>query len=152
MQIVSRMGTTSLETKAVAKKISSTDKTLLRFPDGLLGFENLKKFCLVGRPQEAPFLWLEVQDESGIAFLVCPPDRITADYRPDIAAADVELLGLKSPREALLLCIVTLRGNGQPTINLKGPIVINAGTRVGKQVVPLNASEYSTQHSLPVSA
>jgi flagellar assembly factor FliW len=146
------MGTTSAETKTIAKKTNPRDRTLLRFPDGLLGFEKLKKFCLVGRPQEEPFLWLEVQDESGVAFLVVPPDRVTTGYQPDLATADVEFLGLKDPREALLLCIVTLRGNGHPTVNLKGPIVINAGTRVGKQVVPNNASEYSTQHLLPVTA
>jgi flagellar assembly factor FliW len=77
---------------------------------------------------------------------------VAVGYQPDLAAADVEFLGLKDPREALLLCIVTLRGNGSPTVNLKGPIVINAGTRIGKQVVPNNASEYSTQHTLPVTA
>jgi flagellar assembly factor FliW len=149
---MSCMGTTSAETRTISKKTTSRDKTVLRFPEGLLGFETLKKFCLVGRPQEEPFLWLEVQDESGVAFLVVPPDRVTVGYQPDLATADVAFLGLKDPREALLLCIVTLRGNGCPTVNLKGPIVINAGTRIGKQVVPNNASEYSTQHALPVTA
>ncbi|MGD0058524.1 MAG: flagellar assembly protein FliW [Verrucomicrobiia bacterium] len=146
------METTSAEPKPISKATRSRDKTILRFPVGLLGFENLKKFSLVGRPQEEPFLWLEVQDESGIAFLVVPPDRVTVGYQPNLTAADVEFLDLKDPREALLFCIVTLRGNGRPTVNLKGPIVINARTRIGKQVVPNNASEYSTQYSLPVTA
>src|SRR5580704_11432807 len=106
---MAHMGTTSAETKTISKKTTARDRTRLRFPDGLLGFESLKKFCLVGRPQEEPFLWLEVQDESGVAFLVVSPDRVTTGYQPDLATADVEFLGLKEPREALLLCIVTLR-------------------------------------------
>lgn len=146
------METTSAELKTTAKATRSRDKTILRFPDGLLGFESLKRFCLVGRAQEEPFLWLEVQDESGIAFLVVPPGQVALGYQPSLAAADVEFLGLKDPAEALLFCIVTLRGNGRPTVNLKGPIVINARTRIGKQVVPNNASEYSAQHPLPVTA
>jgi flagellar assembly factor FliW len=64
----------------------------------------------------------------------------------------VEFLGLKDPSEALLLCIVTLRGNGCPTVNLKGPIVVNARTRIGKQVVLDDATQYTTQHALPVTA
>jgi flagellar assembly factor FliW len=149
---MSRMGTTSTEAKPISKAAPSRDKTILRFPVGLLGFENLKQFCLVGRPQEEPFLWLEVQDGSGITFLVVPPSRVTVGYQPNLAAADVEFLGLRNAREALLFCIVTLRKDGCPTVNLKGPIVINARTGVGKQVVPDNASNYSTQHPLPVKA
>jgi flagellar assembly factor FliW len=146
------MGTTSTEVKPISKAAPSRGKTVLRFPVGLLGFEKLKEFCLVGRPQEEPFLWLQVQDESGIGFLIVPPNRVTTGYQPNLAAADVEFLGLRNAREALLFCIVTLRKNGSPTVNLKGPIVINGRTGVGKQVVPDNASDYSTQHPLPVAA
>jgi len=44
-----------------------------------------------------------------------------------------------------------LRNAGQATINLKGPIVINRRTWIGKQVIPVNAAQYPTQHPLPLS-
>jgi flagellar assembly factor FliW len=36
-------------------------------------------------------------------------------------------------------------------VNLKGPIIINRNTHIGKQVVIANASDYSVQHPLPVN-
>ena len=55
------------------------------------------------------------------------------------------------PTDAILFNIVTLRGSDPATINLKGPIVINRHTMIGKQVIPNNAAAYSLHHPLPVS-
>ncbi len=151
MQSRPLMATKSLEAKPVSKSTASRDLSTVHLPLGLLGFEDLKKFSLVGRPQEAPFLWLEVQDDSGIAFLVVPPDRVVSDYRPDVPPTDTSFLGLRKPKEAIVFNIVTLSADGQATVNLKGPIVINARTRVGKQVVPNNAAQYSSQHPLSIA-
>jgi tRNA (mo5U34)-methyltransferase len=118
-------------------------------PLGLIGFERLTRFTLVGRPQEAPLLWLKAEDGSGLAFLVVPPSRVVSDYHLDVSDQDVKFLGLTSPREALVLAIVTRCPNGLATVNLKGPIVINGRTSIGKQLIPNNAAEYSTQHPLP---
>ncbi|MGD1019106.1 MAG: flagellar assembly protein FliW [Verrucomicrobiia bacterium] len=146
------MASTLLEAKTVARSTAPHDSHIIHFPSGLLGFEQLKEFALIGRPREAPFLWLEGQDDSKVAFIVVPTTQVVPDYRPDLSDADVEFLGLNSPKDALVLSIVTLRGHGRATINLKGPLVINARTCVGKQVVPSNASEYSARHSLSVTA
>jgi flagellar assembly factor FliW len=73
---------------------------------------------------------------------------VLEEYAPEIAEDDVTALGLNSPTEALLYGIVTLRGEGRATVNLKGPIVINANTGVGKQVVLVNVSEYPLNHSI----
>ena len=147
------MATTLLEAKKdrVAKSTAQPASNIVEFPSGLLGFEHLKKFALVGRTQEAPFLWLEGPKDSRISFIVVPPKHVVQDYQPDLSDEDVKFLGLKSPNEALVLTIVTLQGQGQASINLKGPIVINARTRIGKQVVPVNAADYTTEYPLPVS-
>jgi flagellar assembly factor FliW len=62
----------------------------------------------------------------------------------------VEFLGLNRPEDAYILTIVTLR-NGQATTNLKGPIVINRNTLIGKQVIPNNAAQFEVRHPLAVS-
>ena len=51
----------------------------------------------------------------------------------------------------MLLSIVTIAENQPPTVNLKGPIVLNRHTRTGKQVIIANAAAYSVQHPLPVA-
>ncbi|WCJ58183.1 flagellar assembly protein FliW [Fontisphaera persica] len=123
---------------------------VLHFPAGLLGFENLKQYVLLGSPEEAPFLWLQVVDEPNLAFVVVPPAAVVENYTPDLSDEDVEFLGLQSPEDALVLNIVTVRGPTRATVNLKGPLVINRRTLVGKQVIPHNAAEYPVNHPLAV--
>jgi flagellar assembly factor FliW len=124
---------------------------IIQLPYGLLGFERVNNYVLLTRPNEEPFLWLQMLDGARHAFLVVSPFVAVPDYQPDIAEDDVSFLELTTPDEAQLVNIVTLRGNGRATINLKGPVVINRHTKVGKQIIPTNAAQYSVHHPLPVS-
>ncbi len=123
----------------------------VRIPAGLLGFEQIKEYVLMVNPDEQPFAWLQVQDNAALAFVVVDPFIVKPDYQPDIPVLDVEFLGLKKSEDALLLSIVTIHSHGQrATVNLKGPIVINRHTHIGKQVIISNAADYSVQHPLPI--
>lgn len=133
------------------EKRTLNGENIIRLPYGLLGFERVKNYVLLSKPHEEPFMWLQMLDEARQAFLVVSPFLVTPDYQPDIAEIDVKFLELTDPADALVVNIVTLRGNGQATINLKGPLVINRHTLVGKQVIPDNAAQYSLHHPLPVS-
>jgi flagellar assembly factor FliW len=123
----------------------------VRLPYGLLGFERVKNYALISRPKEEPFLWLQMLDSGRRAFLVISPSFALRDYQPDIADEDVKFLDLISPADALVFNIVTLRANAAATINLKGPVIFNRYSMVGKQVIPNNAAQYSLHHPLPVS-
>jgi flagellar assembly factor FliW len=123
----------------------------IRVPMGLLGFEQIKDYLLVISPAEAPFRWLQVRDNPALAFVVIEPFIVLPDYHPDIPQQDVEFLGLKSPEDALLLNIVTVQSATRATVNLKGPVVVNRTTGVGKQVVIANATDYSVKHPLPLA-
>lgn len=133
------------ETKAVARQ------DMVRIPMGLLGFEKIKDYVLTTHPGEHPFAWLRVQDDSALAFVVIDPFVASPDYQPDIPQADVEFLDLKQADDALLLSIVTLHDEQRATVNLKGPLVINRHTHVGKQVIIANAAAYSVTHPLPLA-
>ncbi len=130
---------------------AATSACAIRLPMGLLGFEQIKDYLLIVNPAEEPFRWLQVKDNATLAFVVVDPFLVATEYQPDLPQADVEFLGLSSPEEAALYNIVTLHANGRATINLKGPIVINRHTGIGKQVVIANAAEYSVQHPLPAA-
>ena len=116
---------------------------------GLLGFEEVKEYVLLGSPEEAPFLWLQMVDDPNLAFLVISPVVVLGSYQPDIADEEVAFLGLQNPVDALVFNIVTVHPNGPATVNLKGPIVVNRHTLIGKQIVPQNVADYSLQHPLP---
>ncbi len=122
----------------------------IRMPLGLLGFEHCKSFNLGARPLEEPFLWLQSAGELKVSFLVMSPFVVLPDYRPDIPDEDAQFLGLATAEDALIFNVVTVRGPQQATVNLKGPIVLNRRTLVAKQVIPLNAPDYSVAHPLPV--
>jgi flagellar assembly factor FliW len=126
-------------------------KVIIQLPFGLLGFEWVKKYALLANPQEDPFVWLQMLEGPKKAFLLVSPFLVVPDYQPDIPAADTEYLDLAEPADALVFNICTLRGARRATINLKGPIVINRHTMIGKQVVPNNSAEYALNHPLPIA-
>jgi len=123
-------------------------ENIISMPLGLLGFEQVKKFVLLAQPGEEPFLWLQMLDNASQGFVVISPCASQPDYAPDISAQDVEFLKLQNPDDAIMLNIVTVRPNGQSTVNLKGPIIINRHTLVAKQCIPNNVAQFSLQHSI----
>ena len=129
---------------------SAQAENTISMPMGLLGFERIKEYLLLADPAEEPFLWLQVSREENLAFLVVAPQPLVPSYKPEISPEDAAFLGLTSADDAALLSIVTVRGPNQVTLNLKGPIVLNRCTLVAKQVIPVNAAEFSVQHPLPV--
>jgi flagellar assembly factor FliW len=130
--------------------VEKNGQTLIQLPYGLLGFERIKNYVLIANPPEEPFLWLQMLDNGRKAFLIVSPFLVKPDYQPDIPADDVDFLELAQPEDALVYNICTIRGPGHATINLKGPIVINRHTLVGKQVIPNNATQFALCHPLPV--
>ena len=136
---------------AVAEPPGAPQTRGVKLPMGLLGFEQMKDYLLVSNPGEEPFSWLQVKGNATLAFVVMDPFMAAPDYHPDIPQPDVDFLGLEQPEDALLLNIVTLHGPNRATVNLKGPIVVNRHTGIGKQVVIANAAHYSVQHPLPLT-
>ncbi len=130
----------------------AASSNLVQLPLGLLGFEQIKNYALLADPAEKPFAWLKVTDEKPLSFVVIDPFVVMPDYKPEIPQADVNFLGLKEPGDALLLGIVTIHGPNRATMNLKGPVVINRQSHIGKQVIIANAADYSVHHPLPVAA
>ena len=141
------------ETNAAEQDVQvAANNGVLRMPSGLLGFENVKDYVLLGSREEAPFMWLQMTDDPRLAFLVLEPGYAVQDYQPEVSEAEVEFLGLARAEDAWVLNIVTVHPDGRATVNLKGPILINRHTLVAKQAIPLNAAEYDSQHPLPLAA
>ena len=126
-------------------------ETVVHLPSGLLGFESIKRFLLT-RAEDGPFHWLQAENDPTLSFLVISPFEVMPEYAPDIPNEDVRSLGIECPDDVLLFNIVTLRPTGVSTVNLKGPIVINRFSRVGRQVIIGNSTAYSVHYPLPGSS
>src|SRR3989442_379014 len=107
----------------------------IRLPGGLLGFEKVNDYVLLGNPEEAPFLWLKMEADPNLAFVVVEPSLVVEDYRPEINDDDAKALNIEEPSDVMLLNIATVHRDGTATVNLKGPIVVNRRTGVGKQII-----------------
>lgn len=120
---------------------------IITLPGGLLGFEKDRHYALLTNPEEAPFLWLKMLERE-LSFLVVSPFMVLESYEPELSEEDVKFLALEKPEDALIFNIVTVHKDGQATVNLKGPIVVNRRTLTGKQVIPKNARLYNTQQPI----
>jgi flagellar assembly factor FliW len=134
--------------EAVETMPSEQAQGVINLPMGLLGFEQHKRYVLLGSPEEAPFLWLHMADDANLSFLVISPFMVLPSYQPELSEEDTKFLGLQNPEDALIFNIATVHPDGQATVNLKGPIVVNRQTLTGKQCIPRNSANYSLQHAI----
>lgn len=115
-------------------KIDTED--ILAFPEGILGFQDLKKFVLLDDPTDEIFAWLQSCDEPSVAFPVLEPELFAQDYKVTLAKADNEGLKMQNMERARLFCIVTIPDD--PTLmtaNMKAPIVVNVAAKIARQCV-----------------
>lgn len=102
-------------------EVEFNEDIILKFENGLYGFENLQKFLLL-RAGEDLFFWLNSIDEPEIAFPLIGTRMIDENY-PEVE--ENEGFG-----------IVTL--NKDPlkiTVNLKAPVYINQEKKTGFQKI-----------------
>src|SRR5437016_3989725 len=96
---------------------AETNKSILTLPMGLLGFEKVKHYTLLGSAEEAPFLWLQMVEDPNLAFLVVSPSVVIDCYQPDISDEEVKFLELTEAKDAWVLNIVTVHPDGKATVN-----------------------------------
>ncbi len=116
--------------------IAITDEDVIHFPEGLLGFNELRRFVLLDDPTDEIFAWLQSCDEPGIAFPLLEPEMFTSNYSVSLTKHDLEILKLQSKEGTRSFAIITIpQDPTQMTANLKAPIVINVKNRLARQCV-----------------
>jgi flagellar assembly factor FliW len=129
-------------------EISVGAEYILEFPEGIPGFERFKRFGLVTIEEEEPFIRLLSIEEPRLGFVLVNPMLIWPDYNPDIGAEDLDGLDFKEADEMAVYCIVTLSAvPSEVTVNLKGPIFLNARTMMARQMILMDEN-YETKHSI----
>jgi flagellar assembly factor FliW len=121
---------------------------LVTFSEGLLGFENLKKYFVVDPGDSTLILWLQSTEDDKVAFPMIEPKIFKPDYIAKLLPADLNGLELDSLQSAKLYSILTIPANvTEMSANLKAPVVINSAKKVGKQIV-LQDSKLSVKHEM----
>jgi len=127
-------------------EIEIDNKDVLTFPEGLIGFEQMKRFTIVENKPGSPFKWLQSLDDGELAFIIIDPKVFMPGYAPCFLRSDLEALQLMAPRDALMYVTVVVPKNPQQmSANLLGPLVVNPANTLAKQVV-LSEGKYTTSH------
>jgi flagellar assembly factor FliW len=119
---------------------------IIRMEKPILGFEHLKKYCLVERDDCEPFLWYQAVDDPNISFLVVNPLLFYPDFRIEVNPREIEELRVRDVATVETYAIVTVPKDPQKmSLNLQGPILINTETCLAKQLIMVN-SQYLVKH------
>jgi len=123
------------------------DEDVLVFADELAGLPGTR-YALIGKAEQLPFVWLHSTERAELAVPVTDPWLFVPDYDVRVPDEDVQRLGLTSPEDAEIYCVVRAVGEVEDhSINLAAPIVIHAARRLGRQIINA-AGRYPVRHPL----
>jgi len=125
MEINTRYG------KQIVEKAS-----LLDFPDGLPGFEDLRQYKLFHEEGKSTVYYLQSTEDPDIRLPLVTPGSCKIDYRIELTDEEERKLQVESADD--LVVVVTLSDNQDDasvgiTANFMAPIIINAQSRIGIQ-------------------
>jgi flagellar assembly factor FliW len=120
---------------------------IITFTQPILGFQKHRRYVVL--PGPGPFLyWLQSTEDGSLAFILITPQAVVPDYEIKIGKAELAELGANDPAELDVYTLVVVPAD--PTrirTNLKAPLLVNPGQRLGKQTV-IDRADYPIQYYL----
>ncbi|MDY7105273.1 MAG: flagellar assembly protein FliW [Actinomycetota bacterium] len=127
-------------------RLAVDPETVIRFPDGIPGFAELRAAIIVPSGAREDVVWLQSVERGDLAFLAALAGSMFLGYAPVVEDEDCEQLHLTSADDAMVLCLLSVDGDaGAVTGNLRAPIIVNTVERLGRQVI-------LTDEDLPIRA
>ena len=134
-------------TTKVFGQIMIDDDKIIHFPKGIIGFPDLTEFTLVHDEEKGTdsIHWLQSIQEPAFAMPVMDPLIVCPDYNPEADDELFNVLGEIKPDELLVMVTVTVpKDLTKMSVNLKGPIVINAAEKRALQII-VEGDEYKVK-------
>lgn len=131
-------------TTKIFGEITIDDEKIIHFPNGIIGFPELTDFALIHDEEKGTdtIHWMQSLQEPAFAMPVMDPLIVCPDYNPEVDDELLNNIGEIVPEELLVMVTVTVpKDIKKMTVNLKGPMVINATQRKATQVI-VEGDEY----------
>jgi flagellar assembly factor FliW len=128
-----RHKTMNIETTRFGRLNINSEDTI-RFPQGLIGFEDSHDWIILADSQDDSLGWLQSTTAADLAFAVVSPRRYVPGYRVRVSGDQAETLSLEESQQTYVLVIVS-QDAGDLSVNLRAPILINLTKRIGRQVI-----------------
>ncbi len=119
-------------------EVEIEDSKIINFPNGIIGFPDLKRFTLMhdGEDESASIKWLQSVEEPTFAMPVMDPLIVCPDYKPMVDIKDVTEMGELDENEMLVLVTVTVPHELEKmSVNLMGPFIINTKDMTAVQTI-----------------
>ena len=125
-----------------------TPDAVVNFAEGLPGFETCRRFILIHSSASEPFTILQgIDGTAPPAFVAIDPQLVQQGYAKVLESLDLSRVEAQDGDALLWLSLVSAQADGQVTVNLRAPIVINPRSMRGIQLVSSDAA-YALDHPL----
>lgn len=132
-------------------EIDIEDDKVIVLERGLMGLDEYKRYTILfdNEKEERPSIsWFQSLDEPSLALPVVSPLLVKPDYNPVVEDELLKHLGeLKEENLVILLTLTVPEDITMMTANLKAPIIINADTRKGVQLIVEN-QDYPVKYNV----
>lgn len=122
---------------------------VLRFRDGLFGFEQEKQFLLLPfAGSDGTLLCFQSVATPELAFVAMNPFSLKPDYAPKLQGAELEALGARKSQDLSFYVLCVVRDPvSESTVNLKCPVAVNEDSGAAMQTI-LEDGGYEMRHRL----
>ena len=131
-------------------EVDLPEEKIITFDRGLIGLTDYKKFTILYdcEKEESNVSWQQCVEEPTLALPVIKPWIVKEDYNPVVEDELLNHLGELTEDNLVLLLTMTVPTDiKQMSVNLKAPIVINADTRKGAQIICEN-QDYEVKYKV----
>ena len=131
-------------------EVDLPEEKIITFNRGLIGLTDYKKFTILYdcEKEESNVSWQQCVEEPTLALPVIKPWIVKEDYNPVVEDELLNHLGELTEDNLVLLLTMTVPTDiKQMSVNLKAPIVINADTRKGAQIICEN-QDYEVKYKV----
>lgn len=126
------------------------EEKIIHFENGVLGFEDYKDYTILydNEKEKSFFSWLQSIEESSLAFPIVNPFNVVENYNPQINDDMLESIGGLPDEDTIVFLMATIPEDvKQASVNMKAPLIINASSRKGVQII-VEGQEYEIKHKL----
>ena len=118
-------------------EVEIDESTIITIPNGIIGFEDTKRYTLLSPLGEDTFpMWLQAVDSAEPCFLVYDPWHIYPDYNFEIDDEMQSTLKVEDGDGLRLLAVAIVPDDyKKTTINLRCPIILNTKNNVAGQTI-----------------
>lgn len=131
-------------------EVDLPEEKIITLDRGLIGLEDYKKFTILYNceKEDSNISWFQSTEEPTLALPIMKPWIVKEDYNPVVEDELLVSLGELTEENLVILLTMTVPEDiTQMSVNLKAPIIINADTRKGAQIIVEN-QDYEVKYKI----